>query len=111
MSPTDSDPGSHWSPEVVRADLETELMQTVVASSQDAINLLFKAATVEQEGEEPVSNNCNNQAQSGENQGFYLSVVSGVQPYPQEVLDCWNKSRFVRQGWLSAREGIAYIDM
>lgn len=88
-------------------------MQTVVSSSQDALHLLFKAAA-QQDADEPLDSHRLDQTaelqQTHTVETPSFSSISLSSP-PQEVLDLWNHSRFVRQGWLSARECVAYIDL
>ena len=95
------------------SDLEVELMQTVVSSSQDALRLLFKAAAQQDTDQLPDSHDlekvsefmCSNSAESSS-----ISMLNFMSP-PQEVLDVWKRSHFVRLGWISPREAVAYIDL
>ncbi|CAH0052318.1 unnamed protein product [Clonostachys solani] len=40
--------------------------------------------------------------------GFTVSVLSSPD---EEILDLWDRSRFVRQGWFTAQEAVTYIDL
>ncbi|GME39304.1 hypothetical protein GTA08_BOTSDO00187 [Neofusicoccum parvum] len=115
--------------------LADSMIRTVVASGNDALNLLFEAATREAaagasgahqaypsleangfvgvaagEGQEPGA-----YATPGSN----MSVSSGLlAPSPvqlseadEELLDLWKNCRFVRMGWFTAREAVTYVDL
>lgn len=120
---------------IQRSVLSNRVMRTVVTSSNDALGLLFHAVE-QQNGSsgddlQPLATD----ARRGHHDGSYssrqldqhispysvnsTSVVSGPIPILQEqlssaspdVLKLWNKCRFVKQGWFTAREAITYIDM
>ena len=44
-------------------------------------------------------------AQSGQVSVSHLSRPT------DEILDLWDRSRFVRQGWLTAQEAVTYLDL
>ena len=86
-------------------------MQTVIVSPQDARDLLFKAAAVKElQGElsEPEL-----RVEKCDNGAKYKSSPSKLESsaYPKELLELWEQSHYVQQGWLSAREVIQYLDL
>jgi len=85
--------------------MQNHVMQTLVSSSNDAMGLLFSAA---EHIERQVSDSPHDQ--TGWTPGV-LSSVSLPDSVPQELLDVWTRQRFVRQGWFTAREAIAYVDL
>lgn len=40
-----------------------------------------------------------------------LVAISDLSPASEEVLDLWDRFRFVRQGWFTAQEGVTYLDL
>lgn len=100
----------------INADLNNDVMRTIVSTSADAMGLLFKAAEqdVQETGQEQQESSmpmlvdqsplsaltCDTSSPT-----VHLSVPS------REVLDLWNQHRFVRQGWFDAREAVTYIDL
>ena len=103
-----------FSPQSV-SDLGRDVLQTAVTSSRDAMGLLFKAAAEEPdgfhdtdvEGERPRSNTTSPAGTSPDGE-LRLCLPSEVSP---ELVDIWTKHRFVRQGWFSPYEAIAYIEL
>lgn len=88
-------------------------MQTVVLSSRDARQLLFKATT-QQDSDEPLDTH--HVDYTSDFQEFQTNETAsmprmGLSAPPQEVLDVWKRSYFVQRGWMTAREGVAYIDL
>lgn len=83
-------------------------MQSVVNNSQDARDLLIKAAGLEecQEASPFVATKANIKTNNA-------SLSSRAEPlaYSKELLEVWEQSHYVRQGWLSAREVIQYLDL
>lgn len=93
--------------------LQDQVVRTVVASSSDAVGLRFRAAgSPDSEGRDEIVN------QAGIETGSAQSISTGIlspslntrEHVPQEILDLWNQHRFVRQGWFTAREAVAYVD-
>lgn len=90
-------------------------MQTVVASSSDAVGLLFGAANSSDSegsdgaGDEPPSyGSVPKQSISGSS--AFSPSLNTREPVSADVLELWNQHRFVRQGWFTAREAVAYTD-
>jgi hypothetical protein len=89
-------------------------METVVSCSKDALGLFFKAAEqqdaddleADQQDHSPVTPLTNPSTVNFNP----LSPVRLSEP-SQEAIDLWNRHRFVRQGWFSAREAVTYIDL
>lgn len=104
-------------------------MRTIVASSNDALGLLFKAVeqpnssddqddlhqdqynlnfnggNTEQTNRESIQHSTPYSTTSDPSTLGHLSLV------PHEVLQLWNRCRFVKQGWLSAREAVTFVDL
>lgn len=101
-------------------DLGAEVVQTVVTSSRDAIGLLFKAAARDSTDGQDADDDDNEGVVGDETRG-----VGGIlSPYATpdqnssrsrsispELLALWNKHRFVRQGWFTAYEAIAFVQL
>ncbi|KAH8588834.1 hypothetical protein B0O99DRAFT_524363 [Bisporella sp. PMI_857] len=106
------------------------LMRTIVSSSNDALGLLFKAVeqpidSGDQDGtqQEEIANlgfndaDNNQSTQDSVRHETPYSTAPGPPPLhqlsvvSQDVLQLWNRCRFVKQGWLSAREAVTYVDL
>lgn len=102
-------------------------MRTVVASGNDALNILFEAATAQNEEEKaskktPLTNNLSqNQVQDQErldHGSFFTKSPSARVTSPislvnatQGTLKIWANCRFVKMGWFTAREAVTLIDL
>lgn len=112
--------------------LANSMMRTVVASGNDALNILFEAATA-QDQEDSTSNEMNPSLRAGSKSGglngkaqstprdFESPVnfeapprtvgpvtISEVAP---EILSVWEACRFVKMGWFTAKEAVTFIDL
>lgn len=107
------------------------MMRTVVASGNDALNILFEAATA-QDQEDTTSNEVDTPLRAGskssgpngkarstprdfESPNFEPPpknvgpvTISVVAP---ETLSVWEACRFVKMGWFTAREAVTFIDL
>ena len=99
-------------------ELGAEVVQTAVTSSRDAIGLLFKAAahdsTDAQEEDEDGGDSSDGPRGAGDVLSPYATPsqsVNGSRSIPPELLALWSKHRFVRQGWFTAHEAIAFIQL
>lgn len=96
----------------LRDNLGDQVVQTVVASSSDAVGLLFRAADCsDSDGFESAANQDDNalapeQSVCTSNMSPRLNIR---EPVASEILELWEQHRFVRQGWFTAREAIAYL--
>jgi hypothetical protein len=105
------------------------MMRTVVASGNDALNILFEAATAhDQENHmndttpESATGNASLRSTKRTTPRNYDSPAV-FEPMPTvrrpvemsdaaiETLDIWEACRFVKQGWFTAREAVTFIDM
>ncbi|KAF4544530.1 C6 transcription factor [Lasiodiplodia theobromae] len=118
--------------------LADSMMRTVVASGNDALNLLFEAATREDAVAAAAASSARERGYAldagvvppgpavGEGEpamyatpGSNMSVSSGLlapnsvqlSAASEEVLDLWKNCRFVRMGWFTAREAVTYVDL
>lgn len=107
---------------MAKADLAHSVIRTVVSTGNDALNILFEAAA----HQEDLASNAGVRISSPsgpvpgyDTPGSTLSlgaaakasrVVKLSKPNP-EVLQVWNRSRFVMAGWLSAEEALTFIDL
>ncbi|CAI7666067.1 unnamed protein product [Penicillium pancosmium] len=111
--------------------LANSMMRTVVASGNDALNILFEAATA-QDQEDSTSNEVDTPLRAGskssgpngkarstprdfESPNFEPPpknvgpvTISVVAP---ETLSVWEACRFVKMGWFTAREAVTFIDL
>lgn len=92
-------------------DLQDHVVQTVVASSSDAVGLLFRAAECsDSEGNDSAGNRDVRVLQAPSVCTSILSPgLNTSEPVAAEIVELWNQHRFVRQGWFTAREAIAYL--
>lgn len=86
-------------------------MNTEIRSSQDARDLLLKAAA-EKELQEGVSD-CDSRGEKYENEAGLNKSLSKLDAaeYPSELLELWEQSHYVLQGWMNAREAIQYLEL
>lgn len=90
--------------------LTDPVMSTIFTRPRDALNVLFDAAQVPggDQGELPSAqpgSATNLVSESGQ------VAVSALSQPSEEVLDLWDKCRFVRQGWFTAQEAVTYLDL
>lgn len=107
----------------VSMTLDSSMVRTVVSSGNDALNILFEAATAHENGTNPAgdADNVPRREQNGR-----TTAHEGTQPRRsmamtneperlsnagKEVLRIWEACRFVRMGWFTAREAVTYIDL
>lgn len=86
--------------------LTDPVMSTIFTRPSDALNVLFDAAQVpggELTSEQAPATNL--VSESGQ------VAVSALSQPSEEVLDLWDKCRFVRQGWFTAQEAVTYLDL
>lgn len=119
----------------VSMTLDNSMMRTVVSSGNDALNILFEAATVRENRRNSTGNtdslsrreqNARTNSHEGNtgiagNQEHLLatprpSISMANAPERlsnpgEQVLRIWETCRFVRMGWFAAREAITYIDL
>ncbi|KAJ5221215.1 uncharacterized protein N7469_010102 [Penicillium citrinum] len=112
--------------------LTNSMMRTVVASGNDALNILFEAATAQDqedsalnEADEPhrvgsKSSGPNGKARSTprdfESPATFEPPPKSVGPVDisdvaPETLGVWEACRFVKMGWFTAREAVTFIDL
>lgn len=119
---------------IQRSVLSNRVMRTVVSSSNDALNLLFEAVQQQQnvlfsDGLQALSTNTDRGFPDGsltsnhavQHLSPHSAISSALKPGPilqeqlssvtPETLRLWNKCRFVKQGWFTAREAVTYIDL
>lgn len=100
---TDSD--AHDNP-----SLSGRVMSTILARPSDALDVLFDAARP------GVDESPSSQARDRDKTQTVVSAsglvsVSGLSHPSEDVLDLWDRCRFVRQGWFTAQEAVTYIDL
>lgn len=114
------------------SSLASSMMRTVVASGNDALNILFEAATAHNQDETPptdASPPLDGGSRSGtsnakerttprnfESPATFESVPRAIRPTEiseaaQETLNVWDACRFVKMGWFTAREAVTFIDL
>jgi hypothetical protein len=101
------------------------MMRTVVASGNDALNILFEAATAQEDSQADTSpDSAIGASSTGQSQGLtpgnydaaFESVTRVIRPVQlsnvaQETLNIWEACRFVKMGWFTAREAVTFIDL
>ena len=107
------------------------MMRTVVASGNDALNILFEAATAQNQDDTPPTDA--SPPEGGSRSGHpstkeratprtyaspatFESVPRAIPPADisdasQETLNVWDACRFVKMGWFTAREAVTFIDL
>jgi hypothetical protein len=84
-----------------------------VASSSDAVGLLFRAAnaTESEESEEAENHDTSDIGPQHSATGIEMAspCLSTDDPVSADVMALWTQHRFVRQGWFTAREAAAYV--
>jgi hypothetical protein len=107
-------------------DLVDSVMRTVVSNGNDALNLLFQAATREREptvDASPVATLSPRQSRDHITSASHESPASRLAFAPPsaaaqvplskvapDVLRLWSCTRFVKMGWLSAVEAVTLVD-
>ena len=102
-------PNRPGNPQTSPSTASDHMISTVTSGSADALNLLFGSARPDEpnvgrreRGERPRVN------RSVEGMGFTITTLSDPE---DDVLDMWDKCRFVRQGWFTAQEAVTYVDL
>lgn len=92
------------------------MIRTVVSHGNDALNLLFEAAT--QDSRASHQSDIPRHAAFDPAGDHVTSTSPALSRAPDQgpsaapdVLELWRCSRYVRMGWLSAEEAILYIDL
>lgn len=101
-------PIDHVSPATVTS-LSDRMVSTVMTNSTEALDLLFNTSQPEQ-GRHAQVNASPEPRISHSSTGVGFVIISLSEP-ADEVLDIWDKFRFVRQGWITAQEAVTYIDL
>ena len=104
-------------------------MRTVVASGNDALNILFEAAAAAhnqengqdeqgecEQGPSPMGRETRRDSVNGRNSTVRPEILQKA-VYPvelsdasKEVLNVWEACRFVKMGWFTSREAVTLID-
>lgn len=98
------------------------VMTTFLTKPSDALNVLFDAAQPRTPGsrailERPLERPKETQVSfSSENFSNIISEsgqvsVSQLSQPSEDILDLWDRFRFVRQGWFTAQEAVTYLDL
>lgn len=111
------------------SSLGNSMMRTVVASGNDALNILFEAAAAHSRGNGMTTGSQpgndipsesrtirNEDSLAGGYSGPFESSTRTVYPVEisrvsKEVLDVWESCRFVKMGWFTSREAVTFIDL
>ena len=90
------------------------VIRTVISTGNDALNVLFEAASRDRnsmlnDSESPASERVSHQIQPLKtNPNTTQADIPNPSP---EVLGTWESCRFVTMGWLSAKDAVLYIDL
>ncbi|CAG8238950.1 unnamed protein product [Penicillium salamii] len=107
------------------SSLSNSMMRTVVASGNDALNILFEAATAQEDGHTDTTPESINGAPStgpshvltpGKYDAAFEPVTRVIRPVQlsnaaQDTLNIWEACRFVKMGWFTAREAVTFVDL
>ncbi|KAJ5347226.1 Fungal transcriptional regulatory protein [Penicillium brevicompactum] len=107
------------------SSLSSSMMRTVVASGNDALNILFEAATAQEESHTDASPESGSGGQStgpsqhqtpGNYDTAFEPVTRVIRPVQlssaaQDTLNVWEACRFVKMGWFTASEAVTLIDL
>ena len=100
--------------------LENRIRSAIVTRSSDALEVLFEAAQETAQGHlpqvgrdsPPLSGTGSAQLGAGPSGINLPGAATPPLSYPEEdILDFWDKCRFVRQGWFTAQEAVTYLDL
>ncbi|KAJ5506496.1 Peptidase T2 asparaginase 2 [Penicillium expansum] len=106
--------------------LASTMMRTVVSSGNDALNILFEAATAQEENSPDTSSEplagppsagpSTQDRTPGNYDSGFESVARVIRPVKlsdasQDTLNVWEACRFVKMGWFTAREAVTFIDL
>ncbi|KAF5004397.1 hypothetical protein FDECE_9117 [Fusarium decemcellulare] len=101
-------------------DLTDSVMRTLVSNGKDALRLLFQAAIehAKKDGASPSNPpSVSRPLPAGETltPGTTASIRTTrpipFSPAPRDALTIWRSFRFVKMGWFTAEEAVAYIDL
>ena len=101
---------AHYNP-----SLSGRVMSAILARPSDALDVLFDAARPDI-SESPFSHTrdqggiTRDKTQTDVSASGLVSI-SGLSHPSEDVLDLWDRCRFVRQGWFTAQEAVTYLDL
>lgn len=81
------------------------VMSSILTRPSDALDVLFDAARPGQSLPSQSTSSSSSVTASGQ------VAVSGLSQPTDDVLDLWDKCRFIRQGWFTAQEAVTYLDL
>ena len=126
-SPADPSPAHSYENTKHRSNssLSNSMMRTVVASGNDALNILFEAATAQEDSHtdnspESVtgapSTGPSNALTPGNYDAAFEPITRVIRPVQlsnasQDTLNIWEACRFVKMGWFTAREAVTFVDL
>jgi hypothetical protein len=90
------------------------VLRTVVSTGNDALSILFEAATQERnttlDGPSPPLNGAMLQ-QPSPSTATPTNFQAGIPTPGSDVLKVWETCRFVTMGWLTPRDAVTYTDL
>lgn len=87
------------------------LISTVVSDSADALATLSHAAHCADTGRTDSHQRHSDPVEITRPYTGMGLVMSSLSDVDDQVLDIWDKFRFVRQGWFTAQEAVTFIDL
>lgn len=97
-------------PSTARQGLTHTVVSSTVTGPGDALDILFDAAsaiyTDSAQGPSRLLSDHRLKLAS-----VTVSMVTQLSSPQDDILDIWDKCRFVRQGWFTAQEAITYVDL
>ncbi|KAJ6191348.1 hypothetical protein N7519_001369 [Penicillium mononematosum] len=96
------------------ANLHDEIVRTVMSSSNDARNMLFKVASQHDSSDsedEPVGSLGVSPASALTSDSKSSLPFVTLSHITKEDTELWSQQRFVRQGWFTAQEAVTYINL
>ena len=93
---------------------DTDVVQTAISSTNDALGLLFKAAEQQETDSDgspdPIATTTDDTSGLPNLNRSTLPATVLSKP-SKSIIATWNKLRFVRHGWFSAIEAVTYVDL
>ncbi|PSN73394.1 hypothetical protein BS50DRAFT_616779 [Corynespora cassiicola Philippines] len=88
--------------------LTDRVVSSMVTGPNDALDILFDAAS---SSAGPANRSRNLSLPQVDLPSSFIPVIRELSDPQDNVLDLWDRCRFVRQGWFTAQEAVTYVDL
>ena len=88
--------------------LTDRVVSSMVTGPNDALDILFDAAS---SSAGPVNRSRNLSLPQVDLPSSFIPIIRELSDPQDNVLDLWDRCRFVRQGWFTAQEAVTYVDL